>query len=77
MLAANDFSPFGLLEYEGSDAISFQGHAEFDPAYAKALIEFRRDRLPDPDAHIASLDAPNDRERVAQWIRCFIRGERA
>lgn len=74
VLAANDFSPFGLLEYEGGRAISFQGHPEFDPAYAKAMIEARRDRLPDPDAHIASLDQPNDRDRVAQWIRRFLRG---
>ena len=73
VLAANDFSPFGLLEYEGGGAVSFQGHPEFDPAYAKAMIEARRDRLPDPDAHIASLDAPNDRARVAQWIRRFLR----
>jgi GMP synthase-like glutamine amidotransferase len=77
VLAANDFSPFGLLEYEGGEAISFQGHPEFDPDYARALIEARRDRLPDPDAHLASLDSPNDRERVAEWIRRFIRGERA
>jgi GMP synthase-like glutamine amidotransferase len=73
VLAANDFSPFGLLGYEGGDAISFQGHPEFEPAYAKAMIEARRDRLPDPDAHIASLDAPNGRARVAEWIRRFVK----
>jgi GMP synthase-like glutamine amidotransferase len=72
VLAANDFSPFGLLDHEGGGAISFQGHPEFDPAYARALIEVRRDRLPDPDAHLASLDAPNDRARVAEWIRRFL-----
>lgn len=72
VLAANDFSPFGLLAYDGGRAISFQGHPEFDPAYAKALIEARRDSLPDPDAHLASLDSPNDRERVAEWIRRFL-----
>ena len=31
-------------------AISFQFHPEFAPAFAKALIEQRYDRVPDPDA---------------------------
>lgn len=76
VLAASEFTPFGLLAYIDQPAISMQFHPEFTPDYAKALIELRRDRLPDPDAAIASLDAPNDRERVAQWIRNFLTGRR-
>jgi GMP synthase-like glutamine amidotransferase len=72
ILAGSAFNPFGLLEYEDQPAISFQCHPEFDPAYAKALIETRRDRVPGPDAAIASLDQPNDRERIAGWIRRFL-----
>jgi GMP synthase-like glutamine amidotransferase len=71
-LAGNAFTPFGLLEYEGGDAISMQFHPEFEPDYAKALIEHRRGRVPDPDTAIASLDRPNDRALVAEWIRTFL-----
>ena len=33
----------------------------------------RYERLPNPDAAIASLDQPDDRARVADWIRRFLR----
>jgi len=77
ILAANAFTPFGLLSYQDQPAISFQCHPEFDPAYAEALIEHRRGRLPDPDAAIASLRRPNDRRLVAGWIRRFLDGSAA
>ncbi len=72
VLAGNDFSPFGMLAYDDQPAISMQFHPEFEPAYAKALIESRFDRVPDPEAAIASLDAPDDRQRVARWIVNFL-----
>jgi GMP synthase-like glutamine amidotransferase len=74
VLGRNDFSPFGLIAYDDQPAVSFQGHPEFDPDFAKALIEIRRDRLPGADEAIASLDRPNDRARVGEWIRRFLRG---
>ncbi|HEX6374485.1 MAG TPA: type 1 glutamine amidotransferase [Allosphingosinicella sp.] len=73
VLAGTAFSPFGLLEWGDGAAISMQFHPEFDPAYSRALIEARRARLPDADAAIASLDAPDDRATVARWIRTFLR----
>jgi len=73
ILASSDFSPFGMLAYEDQPAISMQFHPEFEPAYAKALIESRFDRVPDPEAAIVSLDAPDDRARVAQWILNFLK----
>ena len=72
VIAANAFSPFGVLLYEDQPALSMQFHPEFSPAFAKALIEARRDRLPNADAALASLDRPNDREAVAGWIRRFL-----
>jgi GMP synthase-like glutamine amidotransferase len=72
VLAANAFSPFGMLAYPGQDAISMQFHPEFEPDFARALIGARRPILPDPDAAIASLDAPDDRPLVAEWIRRFL-----
>jgi GMP synthase-like glutamine amidotransferase len=72
VIAANAFSPFGVLAYEDQPALSMQFHPEFTPEFAKALIERRRDALPDPEAASASLDQPNDRDAVAGWIRRFL-----
>jgi GMP synthase-like glutamine amidotransferase len=72
VLAASVFTPFAMLAWRDQPAVSMQFHPEFDPAYAKALIEARRDRLPAPDAALASLDQPNDRARVGEWIRRFL-----
>ena len=74
ILAASAFSPYGMLAYDDQPAISMQFHPEFEPDFARALIESRRERLPDPDAALASLDAPDDRARVAGWIRNFLDG---
>ena len=72
VIAASDFTTFAGLAWTDRPAISFQFHPEFSPAFAKALIENRYDIVPDPDAAIASLDAPNDNARVAGWIRRFL-----
>jgi GMP synthase-like glutamine amidotransferase len=72
VVASSDFTPFAGLAWTDRPAISFQFHPEFTRDYAKALIGARRDRIPDPDTAIASLDAPNDTKRVAGWIRRFL-----
>jgi GMP synthase-like glutamine amidotransferase len=72
VVARSDFTPIAALAWTDRPAISFQFHPEFTPAYAKALIDARRDRIPDPDAAIASLDAPNDTALVGGWIRRFL-----
>ena len=72
ILAASDFTPFGVLAWRDQPALSMQFHPEFSPEFAKALIEHRREALPDPDAALASLDRPDDRDRVAGWIRSFL-----
>jgi len=74
VLASSLFTPYAALAWRDQPAISFQFHPEFEPAYAKALIDSRRDRVADADAAIASLDRPNDNDRVAQWIRRFLLG---
>ena len=73
VVAESAFTPFAALAWTDRPAISFQFHPEFSPAFAKALIEKRYDIVPDPDAAIASLDAPNDNARVGGWIRCFLK----
>ena len=74
IVAASDFTPFAALAWKDRPAISFQFHPEFSPAYARGLIVKRYDRVNDPDAAIASLDAPNDNEVVGRWIRNFLNG---
>jgi GMP synthase-like glutamine amidotransferase len=73
VLAHSDYSPFGMLAW-GNDALSMQFHPEFEPDYARALIERRRARLPDPDGAIASLGRADDRGTAAAWIRAFLKG---
>jgi GMP synthase-like glutamine amidotransferase len=72
VIAGSAFSPYGVLLYEDQPALSMQFHPEFSPEFAKALIGCRRDRLPDPDGALLSLDRPNDRDAVAAWIRRFL-----
>jgi GMP synthase-like glutamine amidotransferase len=78
ILAGSDFTPLGMLAYDDQPAISIQLHPEFDPAYARALIEARRDLYApgQADQALASLEAPNDCQRVGDWIAAFVR-ERA
>lgn len=66
------FTPIAGLAWRDHPSISFQFHPEFSPAFTKALIETRRDRVPNADAAIASLNAFNDNDRVARWIRTFL-----
>jgi GMP synthase-like glutamine amidotransferase len=73
IVASSDFTPYAALAWTDRPAISFQFHPEFSPEFAKALIAERYDRVPNPDAAIASLDAPNDNARVAGWIRRFLK----
>ena len=75
VVARSDFTPFAALAWNDRPAISFQFHPEFSPGDAKALIDKRYDRVNDPDSALASLDAPNDNQVVAGWIRNFLNGE--
>ena len=77
LLVGCGFNSVAILAYRDQPAISFQCHPEFDPEYAAALIDFRRDRLDDPDAAIASLARPNDNRRIGGWIRHFLDGAEA
>lgn len=76
VVGGSAFTPHAILAY-GDDALSFQCHPEFEPAYVASLIELRRHLLPDQvtaDAFIASLDRDNDRAVMGRWIRDFVGG---
>lgn len=72
-LLRSDFTPFAGLAW-GEDAISFQGHPEFSPAYASDLTAGRRGRIDGAlvDQALESLSKPNDRAVVSDWIRGFL-----
>jgi GMP synthase-like glutamine amidotransferase len=79
VVAASEFTPYAVLEYPQRRAISFQGHPEFSPEYATALIDLRRGtryQQDFADAAAASLKLPNDAQRVASWVRNFLNGSR-
>ncbi len=73
IIAESDFTPYAGLAWTDRPAISFQFHPEFARDFAKALIAERYDKVPNPDAAMASLDAPNDRALAAEWIRRFLK----
>jgi GMP synthase-like glutamine amidotransferase len=75
IVAASEFTPLAGLAWTDRPAISIQFHPEFSPDFAKALIAERYDRVPNPQAAIASLDAPNDNAMVGRWIRNFLNGD--
>jgi len=72
VIASSLFTPYAGLAWRDQPAISFPFHPEMSPAFAAALYESRRDRIPDAGAAIASLAAPNDNKRIGEWISRFL-----
>lgn len=72
LIGGNDFCPLGILAWDDQPAMSVQFHPEFDPAFVDALIDLLGDEIPDPETAHLSLEQPNDRERVADWIKRFV-----
>lgn len=78
--AGSAFAPHAALIYDDQPAISFQGHPEFAPDYAKALLALRHaGRLGPAECGrlLTSLDGPNDNARIGAWIGRFLLGESA
>lgn len=74
VLAQSEFTPYAALVYDHVPALSFQGHPEFCPRFADALIRSRRGtRFSEEmaDAALASLEAPLDGDVVAAWVAGF------
>lgn len=80
VLASSAFTPYAILEYPERRSISFQGHPEFSAEYATALIDLRRGtryQQDFADAAVATLQKPNDSQRVGHWVRRFLESELA
>ena len=76
-MAQEIVSQAGALAWRDQPAISIQLHPEFEPAYAKALIEARRGSVyadAQADAAIASYAGDDDRVRAGRWINRFLEG---
>ena len=58
----------------GDHILTFQGHPEFSPDYARELMEFRKELLGDATYRegMASLDGAHEGRRVAGWILNFL-----
>jgi GMP synthase-like glutamine amidotransferase len=58
----------------GDHMIGFQGHPDFERAYASVLMEARRGQIPDPvvDAGLSTLGMTPDRPLLAAWIARFL-----
>lgn len=72
LIATSDHAP--VAAFEVGSALGFQGHPEFHPAYASALMAARRDRIP---AHAitegeGSLRTPADHATVTSWLGRFL-----
>jgi GMP synthase-like glutamine amidotransferase len=74
VLGSNEHCPVSMLAV-GDHGLGIQGHPEFVPGYARALMEARRGRLiPDEvvEDGLASLATPLDRDLLAGWIASFL-----
>lgn len=74
VILSSPFTPFAGLAW-GDDAVSLQGHPEFTPTYAADLTGGRRERIGAAvvDQALESLTRPDDRARVGEWLRRFVR----
>jgi hypothetical protein len=63
----------------GDHILTLQGHPEFVKAYSDSILELRRERIGEDryQGGKASLARQLDRERVADWIVKFLRGQAA
>lgn len=74
ILGGSEFCPNGVISYAQGPAISFQQHPEFSPEFAAALMQLRKDRIPEDrvSAGLDSLAQKSDRNLIARWIVNFL-----
>jgi GMP synthase (glutamine-hydrolysing) len=78
VLGWSEHCPISMIGV-GDNIIGIQGHPEFETEYSRALMEARRGHLIPEDtaeAGLATLDAPPDSGRLAEWIVAFVRRPR-
>jgi GMP synthase-like glutamine amidotransferase len=73
VLGGNAHCPVGIFRI--GKMLGIQGHPEFPPAYAEALLNLRRERIGTErvDKALATLHEPLDSQLLAQWAVEFLR----
>ena len=73
-LASSDFCENAVCQI-GDHILTFQGHPEFEPGYAREIMTFRRDIIGEEayTAGMESLRGVQEGQRVARWILNFLR----
>jgi len=74
VLAGSDFCEYAVCQV-GDHILTFQGHPEFVPGYARTTMQFRRELLGEEvyEKGMASTEGAHEGERVARWIVNFLR----
>jgi len=72
-VAGSDFCENAAFQV-GEHVLTFQGHPEFDAAYARELMVFRRERIGEAlvAQGLASLAEAHEGERVGRWMLRFL-----
>jgi len=72
-IGGSDFCPNYFFTLD-DHVLTIQGHPEFTREYSNALMEFRRDIIPEDVVNMGqkSLQGRVDRELVFEWISSFI-----
>ena len=74
VLAASDFCPYYMLQYN-DHLFSVQGHPEFSKEYSAALMDSRRDSIPEGVVNLGmeSLAQKPDSDLLGKWIISFFK----
>ena len=72
LIAGNDFCQLSSFQI-GNHILTFQGHPEFTPAYARQRLQTRREKVGEAiyQKGMASLHEENDSVLVARWLLDF------
>jgi len=73
VVASSPFCPYAAYKL-GDQVLCFQGHPEFVPEYAQALLDLRRPHLGEAlyGPAVATLEQGHDGRTVGEWIMRFI-----
>lgn len=76
VVAGSEFCENAVCQV-GDHVITFQGHPEFTPDYAREIMTFRRELIGDETYRegMASLEGTHEGLRVAAWIVNFLHGQ--
>jgi len=76
LIASSDFCEIAAMRIQ-DHILTFQGHPEFSPAYARDLLDMRKEMLGEETYRVGvqSLQQSLDRVTVAAWMIRFIQGD--